>query len=129
MRDPRLAGPVLAAARDAGKRRWASRDPYLFGFGMQDVIGQAEGLSPSAPRSPADRRGRARRHHRDKLRPLLAPRSTLRAARSRAWHAPMLPTTARRWSALVARFDARTEQERAISRRLGLGDCLARPVV
>ena len=27
----------------------------------------------------------------------------------------------------AARFDARTEPERAISRRLGLGDCLARP--
>jgi hypothetical protein len=30
-------------------------------------------------------------------------------------------------SARVTRFDARTERERTISRRLGLGDCLARP--
>jgi hypothetical protein len=127
VRDPQLAGPVLAAARDACTRQLRESDPYLFGFGMQDVIGQAEGLI-AARTAFAERLVAFARDDidRDKLRPLLeaverGSRELARMARADAAgdHAAV--------AELVGRFDARTGPERAISRRLGLGDCLVRP--
>ena len=124
-RNPRLTGEALAAAQDACELQLHDSDPYMFGFGMQDVIGQAQGLLAAraalARRLPAgdavDRR---------KLRPLIEAVAAgddelVRLASAR--QTSDLATIARR----TARFDARTEPERAISRRLGLGDCLARP--
>ena len=43
-RDPRLEGAALAAAQAACRRQAAASEPYLFAFGMQDVVGQAEGI-------------------------------------------------------------------------------------
>jgi hypothetical protein len=122
-RDPRLAGPVLAAAQDACRRQLRESDPYLFGFGMQDVVGQAEGLI-AVRTAFAERLGAAARDDidRDKLRPLLD--AVEAGSRELARMAAAEPGEV---AALVARFDARTEPERAISRRLGLGDCLVRP--
>jgi hypothetical protein len=126
-RVPRLAGPALAAARDACARQVRDSEPYLFGFGMQDVIGQAEGLI-AARQAFAQRLRAAARDDidRTKARPLLdavddGNRELARLARADAAgdHAGV--------AALVARFDDRTEAERAAGRRLGLGDCLARP--
>jgi hypothetical protein len=120
---PRLAGAVLEAARDACDRQLHDSDPYMFGFGMQDVSGQAQGLIDArlalarellaSATDAVDRR---------KLRPLVAAivagnHELVRLASGD------LATIAKR----AARFDARTEPERAISRALGLGDCLARP--
>jgi hypothetical protein len=125
--DPQLAGEALAGAQDACRRQVRASDPYLFGFGMQDVIGQAEGLI-AARAALAERLVASARDDidRDKLRPLLeavarGSRELARMARADAAddHAAV--------AALVAGFDARTGRERAISRRLGLGDCLVRP--
>src|SRR5215207_6312570 len=44
LRDPRLSAAALTTARDACRRQLRESDPYIFGFGMQDVVGQAEGL-------------------------------------------------------------------------------------
>jgi hypothetical protein len=122
-RDPQLAGPVLEAARDACVRQLRDSDPYLFGFGMQDVAGQVEGLI-AARAAFAERLVGAARDDIDraKLRPLLeaVENGSRELARLPGADAAEVP-------GLVARFDAGTEPERAISRRLGLGDCLARP--
>ena len=127
-RNPLLTGEALAAAQDACELQLHDSDPYMFGFGMQDVIGQAQGLLAARaalarrlPGSAAD--AVADRH---KLRPLIEAVAAgddelVRLASAR--QTSDLATIARR----TARFDARTEPERAISRRLGLGDCLARP--
>ena len=125
--DPRLPGPVLAPMRDACTGQLRESEPYLFGFGMQDVIGQAEGLI-AARTTFAERLAASAEDtiDRERIRPLLdavgdGSRELARMARADAAgdHAAV--------SAIVARFDERTEQERALSRRLGLGDCLARP--
>jgi len=127
IRDPRLSAPALAAARDACARQLRESDPYMFGFGMQDVVGQAEGLI-AARRALV---GRLRASIRDaidrgKLAPLVEAvgagnRELLRLAAAGAVRDGALI------AARVARLDERTERERAVSRRLGLGDCLARP--
>jgi hypothetical protein len=125
--DPRLEGPVLAAAQAACRRQAEASDPYLFGFGMQDVVGQAEGLV--AARDELARRLRtaaADEIDRRKLAPLLAAI----AAGSRALGAIAAADLAGDPDAVaerVARFGERTEPERAASRRLGLGDCLVSP--
>jgi hypothetical protein len=125
-RDPRLAGPALAAAREACTRQLRDSEPYLFGFGMQDVVGQAEGLI-AARTALAERIGAAGDAiDRAKARPLLdavddGNRELARMARADA------AGDGAAVAALVARFDDRTAPERALSRRLGLGDCLARP--
>jgi hypothetical protein len=124
-RDPRLSGTALTAGLDACARQVRDSDPYLFGFGLQDVAGQAEGLI-AVRAALAERLTAAARDgiDRDKLRPLLdaiadGSRELVRLARAAGDQATV--------DALVARFDARTEPERAIARRLGLGDCLVRP--
>ncbi len=126
-RNPRLTGEALAAAQDACELQLHDSDPYMFGFGMQDVIGQAQGLLAAraalARRLPESAADAVDRH---KLRPLIEAVAAgddelVRLASAR--QTSDLATIARR----TARFDARTEPERAISRRLGLGDCLARP--
>ena len=126
-RDPALAGALLAAAREACARQSRESDPYLFAFGLQDVVGQAEGLI--AVRSAfalrvvdlaSDDIDRA------KLRPLADAIDDGNAELARMAGADAAGDAAG-VSAVVARFDARTAPERAISRRLGLGDCLARP--
>lgn len=125
--DPRLTGAALSAARSACARQVADSDPYMFGFGMQDTVGYAEGLI--GVRAAFIRRaGRAAGDsvNRDKLAPLLAAVRAGNAALTRLAAADVSGDTAA-VAAGVARFDARTEPERAISRRLGLGDCLARP--
>jgi len=125
--EPRLTGETLAAAQDACERQLHDSDPYMFGFGMQDVIGQAQGLLAAratlARRLPASATDAVDRR---KLRPLIEAvaagnHELVRLASAR--QTSDLATIARR----AARFDKRTEPERAISRRLGLGDCLARP--
>ena len=115
------------SARSACARQVADSDPYMFGFGMQDTVGYAEGLI--GVRATFIRRaGRAAGDavDRDKLAPLLAAVRAGNAALTRLAAADVAGDTAA-VAAGVARFDARTEPERAISRRLGLGDCLARP--
>jgi hypothetical protein len=125
--DPRLGGAALAAGRAACARQAADSDPYLFGFGMQDVVGQADGLI--AARGALARRLRATAHgeaDRRRLEPLL----DAIAAGSRQLAALAAADVAGDRAAVearVARFDDRTEPERAASRRLGLGDCLVRP--
>lgn len=126
-RDPRLEGAVLAAAQAACRRQAEASEPYLFAFGMQDVVGQAEGIV--AARDGLARRLRAAAGDdvdRRKLRPLLGAI----AAGSRELGviaAADLAGDHDTVAAHVARFDARTGPERAASRRLGLGDCLVRP--
>jgi hypothetical protein len=98
----------------------------MFVFGMQDIVGQTQGLIGA--RAALTRRLRASAADgidRRKLRPLLgAIAAGNRELRRLAAHpAGDLATLAER----VASLDARTEPERGISRRLGLGDCLARP--
>jgi hypothetical protein len=125
-RDPRLASQTLAAAKDACRRQLRDSDPYMFGFGMQDVAGQAQGLITA--RSALIRRliASADAVDRRKLRPLIDAITAGNDELVRLAAADPtgdLATVAER----AARLDARTEPERAISRRLGLGDCLARP--
>jgi hypothetical protein len=124
-REPRLTGPALAGARVACARQARESDPYLFGFGLQDVVGQAEGLV-AVRAALAERLVAAARDDvdRDKLRPRLAAirdgsGQLVRIARAAGDQAAV--------DAFVARFDARTGPERASARRLGLGDCLVRP--
>lgn len=99
----------------------------MFGFGMQDVPGQTQGLI--AARAALARRPRASAADtidRHKLRPLIAAIAVGDHELQRLAASPPsadLATLAHR----TARLNARTEPERAISRRLGLGDCLARP--
>jgi hypothetical protein len=127
LRDPRLSGPAIASARAACARQVEESDPYLFGFGIQDVVGGAEGLI--AVRAALARRlaGAARNgFDRRKLRPLV--RAIAAGNRELARLATADAAGDHRAAAtLVARFDARTEPERAVARRLGLGDCLVRP--
>jgi hypothetical protein len=126
-RDPRLSEPALSAARSACARQVADSDPYMFGFGMQDVIGGAEGLI--AARAALTRRlvrSAQDVFDRRKLQQLvkavgegnreLARLAAAEAAGDRAAAA-----------GLVARLDAHTQPERALAQRLGLGDCLVRP--
>jgi hypothetical protein len=126
-RDPRLTADTLASAGDACRRQLRDSEPYMFAFGTQDVAGQAEGLIGA--RTALARRLRASAADaidRRKLRQLIAAiaagnHELQRLAAGRP--SPDLSTLRRR----NARLDARTEPERAIGRRLGLGDCLARP--
>jgi hypothetical protein len=127
MRDPRLSAAALASVREACRRQLRDSDPYMFGFGMQDVVGQAEGLIAAREAlagrllsSTPDGIDRA------KLRPLIAALAAGDRELGRLAAADAVgdgAAVARR----VARLDERTEPERAISRRLGIGDCLARP--
>jgi hypothetical protein len=127
MRDPRLTDATLAAATDACRRQLRDSAQYLFGFGMQDVAGQTQGLI--AARAALARRLLASTRDavdRRKLRPLVAAIAAgSRALRRLAASPP--PADLRALAARIARLDKRTAPERAISRRLGLGDCLARP--
>jgi hypothetical protein len=127
MGDPDLSAPALAAARSACADQVAASDPYLFGFGMQDVVGGAEGLI-------AARIALARRlagaagdvHDRRKLQPLVrAVRAGNRELARLAAAAAAGDDAAT--AAVLARLDARTEPERALARGLDLGDCLVRP--
>ena len=125
-RDP-LAGETLAAAQRACALQLRDAEPYMFGFGMQDVVGQAQGLIAAretlarallaSAADAADRR---------KLQPLVeavAAGNHELVRLGSADYAGDVATVAKG----AARFDSHTEPERAISRRLGLGDCLARP--
>ena len=123
-RDPRLTGAALTTARNACERQIHDSDPYMFGFGMQDVVGQAQGLI--AARSELARAltaAAADAVDQHKLRPLVRAIAAGNHELVRLASGYDLTTVAKR----TARFDARTEPERAISRRLGLGECLARP--
>ena len=110
-------------ARAACARQLRDSDPYLFGFGMQDVVGQAEGLIAARTALTEQLAAAAGDEiDRGKLQPLLdavaaGNRELVRMARA----------DPDKVAAFVARFDAHVEAERAISRPLGLGDCLARP--
>jgi hypothetical protein len=127
MRDPTLSEAAVAAARPVCARQAAASDPYLFGFGMQDVIGAAEGLVAARAALARGLAGSAQdSFDRRKLRPLLGAvaegnrrLARLAAAEAAGDHA--------RAAALVARFGAQAESERALARRLGLGDCLVHP--
>ena len=126
-RDPHLAAQSLASARDACGRQLRDSEPYMFAFGTQDAAGQAQGLIGA--RTALARRVRAAAADpidRAKLRPLIAAIAAGNHELQRLAAGAPSPdlTTLRRRN---ARLDARTEPERAISRRLGLGDCLARP--
>ncbi len=119
-RDPRLSAPALLAARAACARQVQDSEPYMFGFGMQDAVGGAEGLL--AARAGLARRLARSAHDaldRRRLRPLARALSDgdrelarLGAAQAAGDHATA--------AALLARLDARTEPERAAARRLGL---------
>jgi hypothetical protein len=126
-RDPRLTDATLAFATGACRRQLRDSAQYLFGFGMQDVAGQTQGLT--AARAALARRllaSTADAVDRRKLRHLVAAIAAgSRELRRLAASPP--PRDLRALAARIARLDARTEPERAISRRLGLGDCLARP--
>ena len=41
VRDPLLTDETLAAAKAACQRQLRDSEPYMFGFGMQDAVGQA----------------------------------------------------------------------------------------
>ncbi|MET0684213.1 MAG: hypothetical protein ABW060_02805 [Solirubrobacteraceae bacterium] len=125
--DPRLEGALLAAAQAACRRQAEASDPYLFGFGMQDVVGQAEGLV--AARDALARSLRAAAAD-DVDRRKLAPLLDAIEAGSRELGAIAAADLAGDHDAVAARaarFHERTEPERAASRRLGLGDCLVSP--
>jgi len=127
VRERRLSEPALVAARTACERQARDSEPYMFGFGMQDVIGGAEGLiqarSALAPRlTDAGQDGLDRRLLRPLVRAIGAgDRELVRIASAEAAddHATV--------AALIARFDAATAPERELARRLDLGDCLVRP--
>jgi hypothetical protein len=102
-------------------------DPYMFGFGMQDVVGQVDGLI--AARAAFARRVLASAPDsidRGKLRPLIDAVGAGNRALVRLAAADAVGDSAAA-AERVARFDEHTEPERLISKRLGLGDCLARP--
>jgi hypothetical protein len=126
-RDPRLTGTPLTAARDACRRQLRDSDPYLFGFGLQDMAGQAHGLiAARAALGRALLASASDAIDRHKLQPLVdaiaAGNHELgRLAASSPSSDPA--TVAER----TARFATHVERERALSRRLGLGDCLAQP--
>ena len=125
--DPGLSEPALAAARAACARQVADSDPYMFAFGMQDVGGGAEGLIV-ARSALARRLARAAHDELDprKLRPLV--RAVAAGSRALARLAAAEAAGDRAAVAgLLARLDERTEPERALARRLDLGDCLVRP--
>ena len=127
MRDPRLPGRALASARAACARQVADSDPYMFGFGMQDVVGSAEGLITARAALATRLAGSARdAFDRRKLRPLVRAVAAGNRELARMAAAELAGDHAAA-AGVVARLDARTEPERAIARRLGLGDCLARP--
>lgn len=127
MRDPGLTEPAVASARAACALQVEDSDPYLFGFGMQDALGAAEGLI--AARAALTRRliGSAQDgFDRRRLQPLV--RAVAEGNRELARMAAAEAAGDYRAAArLVARFDARTEPERALARRLDLGECLVRP--
>ena len=94
---------------------------------MQDVVGGAEGLIV-ARTALARRLARAARDELDprKLRPLV--RAVAAGSRELARVAAAEAAGDRAAVAgLLARLDERTEPERALARRLNLGDCLVRP--
>jgi hypothetical protein len=125
MRDPRLSEPALSVGRAACARQVTDSDPYVFGFGMQDPVGATEGLI--AARAALSRRlTRAAQDaiDRRKLQPLL--RSVAEGNRELAMLGAAEPGSDHA-GGLVARFDAHTEREQALARRLDLGDCLVRP--
>ena len=98
----------------------------MFAFGLQDVLGGAEGVF--AARSALARRltGSAKdKFDRRKLRPLVRAigegnRELARLAAAEAAGDDEAVT------GIVARLDARTDPERALARGLDLGDCLVR---
>ena len=126
-RDPNLSAPALAAARAACARQEADSDPFMFGFGMQDVVGGVEGLIAARDALSRGLRRSARDvFDRRKLAPLVRAvaggnRELVRLGAADA--AGDEAATAR----LLAGLDARMEPERTLARGLGLGDCLVRP--
>ncbi len=127
LRDPRLSAAALAAARAACARQLRDSDPYMFGFGMQDVVGQAEGLI--AARAAFARRVLASAPDpidRGKLRPLIDAVGAGNRALVRLAEADAAGDSAAA-ADRIARLDEHTEPERLVGERLGLGDCLARP--
>jgi hypothetical protein len=127
MRDPHLSEPALAGARAACERQVADSDPYMFGFGMQDVVGGAEGLIAARAALARGLMGAAQDGvDRRKLRPLVlaVAAGNRELARLAAADAADDHAAAAR---VLASLDARTAPERALARRLELGDCLVRP--
>ena len=121
--DPRLSEPALAPARAACARQAAGAEPYMFGFGMQDVTGAVEGLLTLRAALARSLRGAARDDlDRGRLRPLMLAL----AAGDRA-----LVRIANGDRAAIAgsleRFDAQVAREQRVARRLGLGDCVVGP--
>ena len=126
-RDPNLSEPALAAARAACARQEADSDPFMFGFGMQDVVGGVEGLiaARDALVRGLERSGRDG-FDRRRLAPLVRAVAAGNRELARLGAADANgdeAATAR----LLAGLDARMEPERALARRLDLGDCLVRP--
>jgi hypothetical protein len=125
MRNPRLSERALSVGRAACARQVTDSDPYLFGFGMQDLVGATEGLI--AARAALSRRlTRAAQDtiDRRKLQPLL--RAVAGGDRELAMLGAAEPGGDRA-AGLVTRFAAHTEREQSLARRLDLGDCLVRP--
>ena len=118
---------LLATARAACEGQVSESEPYLFAFGMQDVVGQVDGLlAARATLAQRLRAAAADEIDRRKLRPLLdALAEGDRALAGIA--AEDIAGERAAVAARVARLDERTAAERAASRRLGLGDCLVRP--
>jgi hypothetical protein len=99
----------------------------MFAFGLQDVLGSAEGLF--AARSALARRlagAAGDAFDRRRLRPLVRAISAGNRQLARLAAAEASGDDAA-VAGLVARFDALTEPERALARALGLGECVVRP--
>ena len=125
--DPHLTEPALAAARAACARQVADSDPYLFGFGMQDIVGGAEGLIVARITLARRLAGSARdEFDTRKLRPLVRAVAAGNRELARLAAADAADDRAA-VAGLLARLDERTEPERALARGLDLGDCLVRP--
>ena len=126
-RDPRLSPAVLSAGKAACARQATASEPYLFAFGLQDVVGQADGLiAARADLARRLRRAAAGADDRRRLAPLLAAIAAGSRELGRLAAADLAGDRAA-VEAGVARFDDRTAAEQERSRRLGLGDCLVRP--
>jgi hypothetical protein len=98
-------------------------DPYMFDSYMQGIEGQTQGVT-------AARGARGFTHQRPTRSIATSCVASRRDRCGETASCGTCPPTRRRPSTLaerIARVNARTEPERAIGRRLVLGDCLARP--